>query len=282
MGDRAGFTASLEQALTAYPRDLMLWREFLTVLIHAGRYEDCIEAIDRGRAAAGSHSLFDANEAVCRAELSDFAPADRLFASLGEVDDATVAVQHVRHLMRSGRIEEGAALAATWVSRPAANFFWPYLATAWRLLGDERWQWLEDQPGLVGIYDLAAEIPSLDSLVQCLRSLHTAVGQPLEQSVRGGTQTDGILFARTEPEIRALRKVIVEAVREHVSNLPAVDPRHPQLATSRAPIRFSGSWSIRLLGLGHHANHVHPAGWFSSAFYVVLPGEAERGGGEAG
>ena len=39
---------------------------------------------------------------------------------------------------------------------------------------------------------------------------------------------------------------------------------------------------MRLAGQGHHANHVHPQGWLSSAFYVALPHEAERGGGEAG
>ena len=37
------------------------------------------------------------------------------------------------------------------------------------------------------------------------------------------------------------------------------------------PVRFSGSWSVRLPGAGHHANHIHPAGWLSSAFYVALP-----------
>lgn len=35
--------------------------------------------------------------------------------------------------------------------------------------------------------------------------------------------------------------------------------------------RFSGSWSVRLGGGGHHANHVHPQGWISSALYVALP-----------
>ena len=282
MGDDSGFTASLERDLDTIPRDMLLWRELLTVLIHAGRFEQALEVIERGRAAAGPHDIFDANEAVCRAETGEFALADRLFAALGPLDDPSVGVRRVRHLLRSGRTGQAAAMAETWLSHPAANFFWPYLAVAWRLLGDRRWHWLEDQPGLVGIYDLAAAIPSLESLAERLRSLHTAVGQPLEQSVRGGTQTDGTLFSRTEPEIRALRKAIVDAVREHVANLPAPDTRHPQLALPRAPIRFSGSWSVRLQGQGHHANHIHPAGWFSSAFYVVLPDEAQRGGGEAG
>ena len=36
-------------------------------------------------------------------------------------------------------------------------------------------------------------------------------------------------------------------------------------------MRFAGSWSVRLAGAGFHSNHIHPAGWISSAFYVTLP-----------
>ena len=226
----------------------------------------------------GGAVFFDVNEAVCLDELGRSAQAAPSFARFAETTDPFVAVRYVRHLLRTGRIREAAAAAEKWANSPSANFFWPYLAAAWRLLDDGRWEWLEGQPGLVGTYDLSSAIPSLDALADRLRGLHNFIGQPLEQSVRGGTQTDGNLFARAEPEIRALRAAIVEAVREHVAGLPAPDPRHPQLACPRAPIRFSGSWSVRLTGQGHHANHIHPAGWFSSAFYVTLPDEAERGG----
>ena len=282
MGDRLGFASSLEQALLARPRDIQLWRELLITLEHAGRFAAVLEVVERGRVAAGGHSVFDAYEAIARAEIGDFEAADQLFGALSGLADPSLAVRHVRHLLRTGRIAEAAAKAESWLSTPSANFFWPYLAAAWRLLGDDRWAWLEAQPGLVGVYDLTAEIGPLDSLAGCLRALHAMVGQPLDQSVRGGTQTDGILFARTEPDIGNLRRAIVEAVEQHVAGLPAPDPRHPQLGCPRSPIRFSGSWSVRLVGQGHHASHIHPAGWFSSAFYVVLPEEQEAGGGDAG
>ena len=54
-------------------------------------------------------------------------------------------------------------------------------------------------------------------------------------------------------------------------------PAIPPCSARRAPIRFAGSWSVRLTGEGFHVNHVHPAGWISSAFYVALP-EAAMGG----
>ncbi|HEV2748603.1 MAG TPA: putative 2OG-Fe(II) oxygenase [Allosphingosinicella sp.] len=280
--DRAGFTASYEQALARAPRDIALWRELIVTLMHADLYGEALAAIARGRAAAGPHVMFDANEAICVAEMGETERADRLFAALPPTGDATVLVRRIRHLLRSGRPAEAAALAEPLLGGGEAYLLWPYVATAWRLLGDARWHWLEGQPGLVGVYDLADRIPSLDALARRLRALHVAPGQPLEQSVRGGTQTDGPLFARIEPEIRALRKAVVAAVEQHVAGLPPPDPKHPTLRARHGPIRFSGSWSVRLLAAGHHANHIHPMGWFSSALYVALPMQEESGPPPAG
>jgi uncharacterized protein (TIGR02466 family) len=111
-----------------------------------------------------------------------------------------------------------------------------------------------------------------------LRALHARSGQYLDQSVRGGTQTDGPLFSRIDPEIRQLRTAIVDSVQRYVDQLPATDPSHPLLGPRRdRRIRFSGSWSVRLAGGGRHSNHVHPQGWISSALYLDLP---DTGGGE--
>lgn len=282
MGARDEFTDSLELALAASPANLLLWRELLSALMHADLYDRALNTIARGRAAAGPNDIFDANEAVCQAELGNFELADVLFARLGPLDDATVGIRQVRHLLRSRRAEQAAELAESWLDHPSANLFWPYLAIAWRTLGDERWQWLEGDPRLVGVYDLAPALPSLEALADRLRSFHHAISQPLDQSVRGGTQTDGWLFTRTDPEIRALRAALVDAVSTHVAQLPPPDPRHPQLDCPRSPIRFAGSWSVRLVDGGNHTNHIHPAGWFSSAFYVALPDPGARGPEPAG
>jgi hypothetical protein len=34
---------------------------------------------------------------------------------------------------------------------------------------------------------------------------------------------------------------------------------------------MQGCWSVRLVQGGSHVNHIHPEGWISSAFYVVVP-----------
>lgn len=280
-GERADFTASIERALAAAPRDLNLWRELIVTLLHAELYERALEAIARGRAAAGANILFDANEAICFAELGDTARADRQFAALGPSDDSTVTIRRVRHLLRSGRPAEAAALGEPLIGGPGEPLVWPYLAVAWRQTGDPRWQWLEDYERFVRIVDLDG-LPALDRLAERLRALHNATHQPLDQSVRGGTQTDGPLFSRIEPEIQQLRAAVVAAVEDYARALPPPLPGHPLLGPPRAPIRFAGSWSVRLRAQGHHSNHVHPAGWISSALYVALPSGAERGAAPAG
>jgi hypothetical protein len=144
-------------------------------------------------------------------------------------------------------------------------------------------EWLEGDPRLVGIYDLADRIPDLDALVARLRTLHRWTHQPLLQSVRGGTQTDAQLFPRIEPELRSLRRLISEIVAAHIAQLPPRDPAHPMLSHRRdARVRFTGSWSVRLTGGGRHVAHIHPMGWFSSALYLVLPPPETRGPEPAG
>lgn len=276
-GDREGFTADYERAFAASPRDIGLWRSLILTLTQADRYELALELVLRGREQVGPHVIFDANEAVCRSELGQFEAAEPIFARLAALDDATVSLRHVRHLLRTDRPREAAELAESMAKTPNAFMFWPYLSIAWRLLDDPRWQWLEGDERLVGVYDLA--LPSLDALAGRLRSLHRTTHQPLEQSVRGGTQTQGNLLQRIEPEIRELRAAIVAAVERHIAQLPPAEPDHPTLSVPRGRrVRFTGSWSVRLTGGGHHANHIHPAGWFSSAFYVVLPDTPEPAG----
>lgn len=282
-GEREHFADSYKRALGTAPGDINLWRDLITTLIHADQYEPALAAIAQGRISAGQHIVFDVNEAVCVAEMGDTATADRLFAKLGTIDDVTVAVRHIRHLLRSGRPDEAIALALPWTGRAEAAMVWPYLSVAWRLTEDPRWQWLEGDERLVRHFDLDELKPGLDTLADRLRMLHNTSHQPLEQSVRGGTQTDGPLFRRIWPEIQALRAAIVRAVEAYVAGLPPVDPTHPFLGVPRdGPVRFAGSWSVRLQKQGHHSNHIHPQGWISSAFYVALPDAAERGPEPAG
>jgi len=271
-GERDNFTVSVQRALAAAPRDPNLWRTLLILLIHADRFDEAVAVAGRARSLIGENIAVLANEAAALSELGRSVEADAIYARIAGYDDISLAVRHIRHLLRTGRIDAAAARAEPLVHRPEANLIWPYLSIAWRMLGDPRWAWLEGDPAFVGEYDLRGALPPIDRLADLLRGLHNSVHQPLDQSLRGGTQTDGNLFQRIEPDIRRLRAAIVDAVHSHIAQLPAYEAKHPLLSQRRdRPVRFAGSWSVRLTNAGHHANHNHPAGWLSSAFYVVLP-----------
>jgi Flp pilus assembly protein TadD len=274
-GDRDGFARSFEPAVAAMPRNLDLWREWILALFHAEDFEGVLRVIAMGRAAAGDHPLFAANEAILAAETGQTERAETLFTPFVDFDDATVQVRRVRHYIRCGRPEEADRIIGEWTPRAQGFMFWPYASIAWRMMADPRWDWLEGDERFVGIYDIADRLPPLDALAGTLRGLHTLNEQPLEQSLRGGTQADGI-FTHIDPVLVALRDAVRSAVAEHVAQLPARDENHPLLAPTRGEIRFSGSWSVRLRSEGYHANHVHPAGWISSALYIALPPDLGR------
>jgi hypothetical protein len=159
---------------------------------------------------------------------------------------------------------------------------WPYRALLWQLLGDPRWEWLEGNDRLISVIDLPFTSSELSGLAELLRTLHGDSAQPLGQSVRRGSQTDGNLFARADPEIRLLRSQITAAVGDHIAALPPIDPDHPTLSVRRDTRKFAGAWSIRLAGQGHHVDHVHLEGWLSGTFYVAVPDAVRHGPGEAG
>jgi tetratricopeptide (TPR) repeat protein len=282
LGEREIFTQSFEQALAEHPSNLELWLALIGRFTHAEMYAEADVVVARARRAAGPGIALDVAEAACASETGDVPRADHLFEALSALDNIALHVRHIRHLLRTGRTQAAGARIEPLLRRPDAEQVWPYAAIAWRLLGDSRWEWLEADPRLVGVYDIMAAA-DIAPLRDRLRSLHNTVADPIGQSVRGGTQTDGPLFARIDPEIRALRALIVRTVENHVRQFAPKDPNHPVLSREPgASVRFAGSWSVRLAGAGHHTHHIHPQGWISSAFYVTVPDEVELGPPPAG
>lgn len=280
-GEREGFTRSYDEALALHPNSMELRREQLAALLEAEHFGDALDRITEGRQRFGDHLLFASHEAGVLSESGqNLDRAERLFNELAALRSANVDVWRVRHLLRSRRADEASAAMDTWLDTPNQDLFWPYAASAWRLTGDPRSEWLEGDQRFAGVYDIADRLPPLDRLADVLRRLHVSKSEFHSQSVRGGTQTDGNLFHRIEPEIVAMREAIREVVAEHAAQLPPADPKHPLLRSRPAHIDFTGSWSVRLHAGGKHANHVHPMGWLSSALYIALPPDLGRG--EAG
>ncbi|MEG3089164.1 putative 2OG-Fe(II) oxygenase [Sphingomonas sp. PB4P5] len=271
MAARDDDMGSYRRALAQMPQAAALWQAWLATLVAAERFTEIPAVIAAARQAAPATPGLDLYEAVAADETGDIDRAGGIFDRLPYDDNIAVIIRKVRSLLRRDRIVEAAALAERSTTLAGGNGLWPYLALAWRLLGDPRWAWLEGDAAFVQVHDLGDTIGDLEALAARLRSLHIASAQPLDQSVRGGTQTDGALFLRIDPEIRRLRSAVDKAVAAYIAALPPPDPTHPLLGVRRRPVRFAGSWSVRLTDGGHHTDHVHGQGWISSAFYVALP-----------
>lgn len=159
---------------------------------------------------------------------------------------------------------------------PLNQEIWAYKGTCWRLLGDEREQWLNNYDSFIQakILDTPEGYDNFEHFISEYRSalfeMHTTVRQPLDQSVRGGTQTVGHLLKEPIKVIQDYSTVLNNRVKEYLSSLPD-DPEHPFLNRKLANYKFSGCWSVRLKSEGFHINHVHPEGWLSGPTYVNIP-----------
>lgn len=286
-GDSSGYLATLDRALARDPHNAALWQLCLSIQFRATFFTQSFETIARARQSIDNQPFLLESEAFALSESGSAQQAEQLIAKLSQAADLTSQLYRMRHSLRMGRAEECCRLAEPILETDAAIYAWPYVSLAWRMLGDPRVEWLEGQPGLVSTFDLADTLPMAE-LRMVIDAMHTSAAHPFEQSVRDGTQTDGALFARPEAPIRALRSAVLEAYRQHIANLPGPDNRgiglrHPQLDVPRdRPLRFAAAWSIRLNQKGRHVSHMHPYGWFSSAFYIAVPTPEERGSPPAG
>lgn len=266
-------TASLERALDRFPQAAALWEALLKVQVRRRAYEPLKEIVERAEAAGVSSTEFAIYRGIHAAEFSEETYPPALFDGDPPAAAEMLGLWRIRHLLRVSEVEAALPLIDRELERDGQNAeTWAYASTAWRLAGDPRSEWLEGDPRLVSVIGLSDDLPPSETLASTLRSLHVAKGEYLDQSVQGGTQTDGPLLSRIDPVIRELRKAIVGAVEKHVAELPPHDPKHPTLRHPRnRRVRFSGSWSVRLRSGGRHSNHVHPLGWISSALYIALP-----------
>ncbi len=184
---------------------------------------------------------------------------------------------YARHLLRVGEWKqaERRAMAATRIA-PEDQEAWAYLATAWRLLGDPREEWLCDYDNIIAVMEVPPpgeyrnSTHHLADLQATLDGLHRARREPIQQSLRGGSQTPGRLFGRSQPVIAATQRALTGTIESWLARLPRSDD-HPFRSRNTGRIRYTGSWSVKLWSAGNHVNHIHHEGWISSAYYVALP-----------
>ncbi len=265
------FARSFDAALKEDPKQTALWSDLITLKAGALGHEAALTVIDQGRSRHGDDPLFDLLEANSRSELGEFEKAGELFDSCNLESSSAAMLYYVRHLAKAKQFDQCAKQAMEMVEKGYGGDAWPYVSTAWRMLDDPRWEWLEGNEALIQSFDLDGMTAKLSKLAAKLRELHKFNVRPIGQSLRDGTQTEAALFSNQAPIIQSLVKHIRGAVEEYLEKLPAADAKHPLLGMARDSFRFTGSWSVRLTGAGFHVNHIHNHGSISSAFYVALP-----------
>ena len=273
-GARGAFADHYGPATHALPENVELVQAWCSALAGADCYEEAAqvarEALER-RPGEASLALCAAIYASANGDLDD---ADTFFALLPE--GARSPLEEGRHRLRRGDFQRAEALLEAALARdPGSVPAWALRSLAWRKLGDEREAWLHGQEGLVRRLPLSLSDARWGEIVATLDALHDESIHPVGQSVRGGSQTRGALFARTEPPLRDLHEAIMAVIEQYREGLPPRDGDHPLLRHREDALAITGSWSVRLGPGGRHTVHIHPRGVLSSALYVSLPPLAE-------
>lgn len=271
--------ASYRELARRYPGNADVWLAWLAELASFRQYEAVADIAEDALRAAGEQPGVRYFHAVAQSELGRLEAASRSFAllELHFGQDPGFLTGFARHALRASEIELAERLCEQSIMlAPLDQLAWAYRGLAWRMLGDPREDWLSDYDQLVRFE--AATPPGeagtpeafASEMAGRLRQLHDARIHPADQSLRGGTQTTGSLFASSEEWVGRLKAAARAAVARYIKQLPD-DPSHPFLSRKAVGFRFSGSWSVRLHSEGFHIAHVHPQGWISSAFYFVVP-----------
>ncbi len=243
-GDHAGADATLEDALARAPEDLLVR---IAAARAAGAQGDRARMLSHAREAhRRAPAASETRSVLCEALLAN-----------GEADAAA-------------RLAEDMIAAA-----PDDQYALVLRNTAWRILDDPRGDVFRDHAALVRTerLDTPEGWPNLDAFLDALRErlleMHDLETHPLHQSLRGGTQIPS-LDRSQDPLVRAFFASARKSVARYIEALgPGEDPIRRRRTQDFA---FAGGWSVRLKSEGFHADHVHPRGWISSAFYLDLPG----------
>ncbi len=279
-GRRDRFLQSYPQAIRRQPDSLDLWVNYAEKLILATAFEAAEktlrDAIDRFGPMARLYDLLARTLASQRRE-TDALPCHQTCLELDE-SEPRYFLHYADTLLRLR--EYRAALEIMTNARrldPLDQELIAYEADCWGFLGDPRYDYVNDYEKMVRVFELPLpdgyrDIASFTrDLNEALTPLHSPTRRhPLDQTVRGGSQSYEGLFDKNIELVELYKQSLRKVLAEYIADLDN-DPDHPLHSRRCDRVKFSGSFTVRLRNGGWHTNHVHPAGWLSSCFYVSLP-----------
>jgi tetratricopeptide (TPR) repeat protein len=235
---------------------------FTGILMRDPENLDAVQGASRALGIMGQHK-----EAVTLLEksLTHFAANSLLHISLAEAalqarDPQKAAVMAQRRLDVAPHDQHGLAV----------------LGSAWRVMDDERDEVLNGYDDLIHTIELeppqgfSSMADFNQELNAALEILYPQGREPVNQSLRHGSQTRGHIFGASHDLVEKLKQRIVQALSRYIADI-GPDARHPFRGRRTNGFRFTGSWSSRLSNCGYHTNHIHPEGWISSCYYVSVP-----------
>jgi predicted Zn-dependent protease len=261
--------AALDAALRKAPQESYLHLVRSVALEYIGERPAALASAEAGLADAPSELQLLRQASHLCAELGEGARAVAFAQRATAAAPGVPAVQITlcEALLASGAIAQAESVAARLCAMDSLDQHAVALrATAWRLLGDARYEALYDYARLTHAETIDAP---LGELAADLEALHRYRAHPFQQSVRGGGQLPLNAREMARPSLRTLFEMFHEVVQRHLARLgTGADPFR-----SRNTGRFAqaGAWSVRLTSGGYHTDHVHQRGWLSSAFYVAVP-----------
>lgn len=280
--------AVLEAALRQHPADAGLWLIKSTVLTFAGDHATADATLEAALKTSPNDVLLRLAAARAAGVVGD---AGRMLAHTQAAQRLAPAAPEVHAVLCEALLADGQSQAAAQTAErlvaatPRDQYALALRNTAWRLTQDPRLAPFGDYDQLVRAYRLETPDgwPDLETFLEALRArlldLHDLKTHPLQQSLRGGTQVPS-LDRSEDPLVRAFFASARKAVTRYIEDIgPGDDPIRGRRS---AAFDLAGGWSVRLRSDGFHADHVHPKGWISSAFYLDLPavvddGEAREG-----
>jgi Flp pilus assembly protein TadD len=269
-------------AANSAPDQELGWLKWLNALLNFKRYDLIPQVAEQAERASPGNYRASALACFARGMLGDGSNAQLEFRALSDLisnrNDADNFRPFLIQLALKGRMPQQAATYAEAIlaNRPSDQAALAYLSTAWRMLGDDREFWLCDYERFIIPIDVECAALELDSrdfarhLAPVLDRLHRADHAPGNQSLSGGTQSSGALFARHDRDIALFQDAARTCVGAALAEFPA-DNQHPFLNRRSGNLEFAGSWSVRLRQSGKHDSHFHSEGWISSAYYCRLP-----------
>lgn len=276
-GDASSALATLDRAMLGAPGDPALSMARLATLENTGRAAEAYALAQAILLKAPGGAQITIRAAQLATTLGDAAAAltlaERAFALAPQDNVASVTL--ITACLGAGEARRAETQALQLLQRaPDDQHAIALLATAWRLLGDARYRDLFDydalvQPSMLDVPPGWSSLPDyLADLRDALREAHVARSHPFGQSIRHGSQRPDITDIG-DPAIDALPRALGGPISRYIAGLGAGDD--PLRRRNLGGYAFQGIWSIRMQAGGYHVDHVHPAGWISSACYIEVP-----------